>query len=253
MTSSRSRARAQAARAVLIAALAIGAPIPCPAQVLRGTVHVSGGDRTVADARIAAVDTAGKLLNEVVSDSSGRFVLRIATSLPFRIEARKIGVEPSYSGYMRANPTDTLDLEIGIPTDVADLPKVEVPGTPSKSANELAYEDALRHGWKVYSPDRVAQLRERYRDFTDMLRALQVEGIRINRPGDCVQNTHFNNRCLAYVIDGVPAGPYLMVQPSDIYFFAVISASESAVRWGNRAPWGAIVIYTRMNGDRTKP
>jgi hypothetical protein len=253
LTSSHSRSGTPAIRAILIATLAIGASEPCPAQVLRGTVRVSGSDRAVADARIAAVDSAGTLLHEVVSDSNGRFTLRLSTSLPFRIEARKIGVEPSFSAYMRAKPADTLDLEIGIPTDVADLPKVEVAGTPTRSSNEIAYEDALRHGWKVYAPDRVARLRERYRDFTDMLRALQVEGIRINRSGDCVQNTHFNNRCLVYVIDGVPAGPYLMVQPSDIYFFAVVSATESAVRWGNRAPWGAIVIYTRMNGDRAKP
>ncbi len=213
---------------------------------------MAGSNKVVADARIAAVDTAGRVLLEVRSDSSGRFILALATRTAFRIEARKIGVDPSYSDYMRLAATDTVQMDVAVPTDVADLPKVEVAGTAAKSPNQLAYEDALRHGWKVYSPERVEKMRDRYRDFTDLLRALQVEGIRIGGTGGCVQNTHFGTRCLAYVIDGVPAGPYLMVQPSDIYFFAVVSATESSVLWGNRAPWGAIVIYTRMN-ERSRP
>ena len=63
----------------------------------------------------------------------------------------------------------------------------------------------------------------------------------------------FMGRCLAYIIDDQPAGPFVTVIPTDIYFFAVLSASESSVRWGDRAPWGAIVIYTRMHGDVQRP
>jgi hypothetical protein len=43
------------------------------------------------------------------------------------------------------------------------------------------------------------------------------------------------------------------VNPRDIYFLAILTASESASRWGDKAPWGAIVIYTRMNGDKKSP
>lgn len=214
----------------------------------------SDSSRTVANARIAAVDSAGRILLEVTSDSSGRFVLALNSTRPFRIEARKIGVEPTYSDYLRLTPKDTLQMDLSIPTDVTDLPAVEVPAAPVPTRNQLAFEDAVRRGWKVYSPERVERVRERYRDFTDMLRGLQVQGISVSGTGsDCVRNSHFPTRCMTYVLDGVPAGPYLLVDPIDIYFFAIVSATESSVLWGNRAPWGAIVIYTRMHGDPGKP
>lgn len=212
-----------------------------------------GSDRPVSNARVTAVDSGGRVLAESTSDSTGRFTIALRATGPVRIEARKIGVDPSYSEYFRVTPADTLEMDVGVPADVPSLPTVEVPGTPVRTRNELAYDDAVRRGWKVYPPEKVAAQRERYHEFMDLLRGMQVTGIRIGRPGECIQSTHFNGRCLAYVIDGVPAGPFLTVLPSDVYFFAVVSATDAAVLWGNRAPWGAVVIYTRMNGDRNKP
>jgi hypothetical protein len=34
---------------------------------------------------------------------------------------------------------------------------------------------------------------------------------------------------------------------------AILSGSESLLRFGDKAPWGAILVYTRMNGDRIHP
>lgn len=226
---------------------------PLHAQLIRGTVRVLGTTRIVTGVRVTAVDSLGRTLLEAVSDERGRFTLALKTEQPFRVVARKVGLEPSFSELLRATVADTLEMDLQLPTDVAELPPVEVAGERGKTPNQRAYDDAVRHGWKVYSPDKVAEQREKYRDFTDLLRGLQVSGIRIGRPGECIQSTRFMNRCLAYVIDGVPAGPYALVIPTDIYFFAVLSATDSAVQWGDKAPWGAIVIYTRMYGDRARP
>ena len=237
----------------LCIAFLLCAPAAIHAQILRGTVRVTGTDRTVAGVRIAAMDSLGLTLLEVVSDERGRFTLALVTDKPFRIVARKIGLEQSVSDFFRLAPSDTLALDLQVPTDAPALPTVEVGAERPKSPNERSLDDAVRHGWKVYSPAKVAEFRDKYRDFPDMLRALQVSGIRVGRPGECIQSMRFMNRCLAYVIDGTLAGPSAIVVPSDVYFFAVLSATESAVRWGDRAPWGAIVIYTRMNGDRLRP
>jgi hypothetical protein len=59
-----------------------------------------------------------------------------------------------------------------------------------------------------------------------------------------------NHKCMTYVIDGVVVGPTVIVNPEDIYFIAVVQGTESTLRWGNLAPYGAIVVYTKMNGDR---
>jgi hypothetical protein len=34
---------------------------------------------------------------------------------------------------------------------------------------------------------------------------------------------------------------------------ALVSASDSRIEWGDRAPYGAIALYTRMNGDQLQP
>jgi hypothetical protein len=53
------------------------------------------------------------------------------------------------------------------------------------------------------------------------------------------------------VLDGVVIGAYNpLVNPRDVYFLAVLSQNQSQVQYGDRAPYGAIVIYTRMNGDK---
>jgi hypothetical protein len=221
------------------------------AQLLRGTVRMQGTDRVVAGVRISAMDSLGLTLLEVVSDERGRFTLALNADRPFRIAARKLGLQPAFSDFLHPARTDTLEVDLPIPADATVLPAVEVAG--AKSPNQRAYEDAVRHGWKVYPPGKVAERRDRYRDFTDLLRGLQVSGVRFGKPGECVQSMRFMNRCLAIIIDDQPAGAFAQVVPTDVYFFAVLTATESAVRWGDRAPWGAIVIYTRMNGDRERP
>lgn len=70
--------------------------------------------------------------------------------------------------------------------------------------------------------------------------------------GGCIRSIR-NNLCLNWcVIDGQPAGTYVHMNPKDMYFAAVVSRTEAMSQWGNRTPNGAIVIYTRMYGDKIK-
>jgi hypothetical protein len=62
-----------------------------------------------------------------------------------------------------------------------------------------------------------------------------------------------NNQCLSVILDGVLIGPSVHLNPRDIYFMAIVSASDSRAEWGDRAPYGAIALYTRMNGDKRRP
>jgi hypothetical protein len=236
-----------------LAAAVACAAAPARAQVLRGTVRVQNTDRVVPGVRIGAMDSAGTMLAEVVSDETGRFVLAFSTTLAIRIVTRKVGVAPALSSYLRMTPADTLQVDLWVPSDTPELPSVKVEGEKRKTPNELAYEEAVRRGWMVFGPAKLAEQRGRFREFTDLLRALQVPGIRLGRPGECIQSTRHINRCLAIVIDDVPVGPYATVVPTDISFIAVLSASDASVRWGNRAPWGAVAVYTRMFGEPGKP
>jgi hypothetical protein len=97
----------------------------------------------------------------------------------------------------------------------------------------------------------VEKLRERSNSFEDLLRSSGYPGFIVpSRRDDCIRSTRYN-RCLTIVIDGVPlSGSYPNINPRDVYFFALLSKTDAAVQFGERAPWGAIVIVTRAKGDR---
>lgn len=58
---------------------------------------------------------------------------------------------------------------------------------------------------------------------------------------------------MAWIVDGQVLGPVPALNPADTYFFAVLTASQLAVQFGDRARCGAIVLYKRMRGDELHP
>jgi hypothetical protein len=235
-----------------LVALALGsATLPAAAQVVRGTIRTQQTAVVVPGARITATDTLEAVLAEAVSDAAGRFTLELRVMVPFRVTVKKVGWQPSSTDLIRARPADTLEFDFLVPADPITLDTVQVKGAPT--FNQRALDEAKRRGWKLILPEAVERHRETTIDFFDMLRAVQGQGIMIPyRSNDCVRSIRYR-RCLTYVLDGQPSGTQLYVNPRDVYFIALLSATESAVQWGDKAPWGAIVIYTRMNGDRRKP
>mgnify|MGYP000489294843 CR=1 FL=1 len=225
-------------------------PPSLQAQVLRGTARFAGDDRPLDQARVMALLRDGRSIGSTVTDDQGRFQLRInADGKPFAISMTRIGMAPTLSEEITLATTDTLDVnfsvvETGIRTDT-----VRVKSTPS--FNELRLTEARRRGWRIFPPVEVEKLRERSNSFEDLLRSTGYPGFVVpSRRDDCIRSTRYN-RCLTIVIDGVPlSGSYPNINPRDIYFFALLGKTEAAVQFGDRTPWGAIVIYTRAKGDR---
>ena len=225
-------------------------PPSLQAQVLRGTARFAGDDRPLDQARVMALLRDGRSIGSTVTDDQGRFQLRInADGKPFAISMTRIGMAPTLSEEITLATTDTLDVnfsvvETGIRTDT-----VRVKSTPSM--NDLRLTEARRRGWRVFPPVEVEKLRERSNSFEDLLRSTGYPGFVIpSRRDDCIRSTRYN-RCLTIVIDGVPlSGSYPNINPRDIYFFALLGKTEAAVQFGDRTPWGAIVVYTRAKGDR---
>jgi hypothetical protein len=225
-------------------------PASLQAQVLRGTARLVGDDRPLDQARVMALLRDGRSVGSTVTDDKGRFQFRInAGGKPFAISITRIGMEPTLSEELALGSTDTLEVnfnvvETGIRTDT-----VRVKATPS--FNELRLTEARRRGWRVFPPVEVEKLRERSNSFEDLLRSTGYPGFVVpGRRDDCIRSTRYN-RCLTIVLDGVPlSGSYPNINPRDIYFFALLGKTEAAVQFGDRTPWGAIVIYTRAKGDR---
>jgi hypothetical protein len=204
-------------------------------------------------------DSAGKTVTDVRSDDKGRFTLPLAGGGPFKVTVRKIGWQPSSTDLIRAAAKDTLDMDLLVPADGIVLPGVAVNAAKTVSRNMMYYEEAKHSGWKVYGPAEIEAHRQEFTNLEVMMRTLQITGMRMpsdaNAPGggrDCYVNLR-NNQCFTFVVDGQPVGTHWFVNPIDIYFLAILQPSESVVRFGDQAPFGAIVIVTRMNGDKLNP
>jgi hypothetical protein len=230
------------------------------AQLIRGTIRAQGSDVIVQGASITVLDSLDQQLVAVLSDDRGHFLLPLSSKLPFRVTVKKIGWQPSSTDLIHASVTDTLDMDLAVPVDGVLLPGVEVDARKTKSFNQESYAEAKRNGWKIYEPSEVEAHRNEFSDFENMMRALQVTGVRMPTQSqfksvggqNCYVNLR-NGHCFTFVVDGQALGPSWVVNPVDVYFIAILQASQSSVQFGDKAPWGAILVVTRMNGDKKSP
>lgn len=229
-------------------------PTASPAQVIRGVVRSQTTARALERARVTAKDRSGRVIGDTQADDSGRFTLRVnGQGTPFTLTVRRIGIEPSTTPEFALAPSDTVEYELTMPETPVLGDTVRITG--AASYNEAKYQEAVRRGWHVFAPAEVAKHRESVNNVYDLLRWSGASSLVIpTRHTDCVRSARYiagdrrNDRCMVWVVDGQVLGPNPILNPRDITFMAVLTASQAAVQFGDKAPWGAIVTYTRMNG-----
>jgi hypothetical protein len=218
------------------------------AQLIRGTARVADGARPIERARITAMLEDGRGVGETSTDEKGRFHLEVrARGEPFRVVVTRIGMKPTLSSTLYLGARDTLDVDFSVAEEAVETDTVRVNAAPT--LNEVRLKEAERRGWRVFPPIEVQAIRERVNSFEDMLRSTGYPGFIIGRRDECLRSTR-TNRCLLIVMDGMPlSGTYPNINPRDVYFLAVLSPNQAQVQFGDRAPNGALVVYTRSNGD----
>jgi Carboxypeptidase regulatory-like domain len=222
------------------------------AQVVLGTVKAKESGTLLDRAQVFAQNEAGQDIGYATTDADGRFLLKLTTlGRPFRITVRRLGIAPTQSDPIKMQSADTANIEFLVEeTSTAPVDTFKVKSL--QSINDKALAEAERRGWKMFTPKEVEFHRESARTVQDLLRSWGSAGLQFSsRIGDCVRSMR-NNQCLDWVIDGQPAGTNVHMNPKDIYFAALVNRTEAMTQWGNRTPNGAIVIYTRMNGDKIK-
>ncbi len=248
LTSMRRSTRSVLPFAIAAAVLAAG-PAHAGAQIFRGTVRSVKSSVPVPLATVTLRDSSGTVLGMATTDSAGLWGIRLRRHTgPVEVRVRRLGFEMGTITVAQKPETDTLDYEFLLDEIAATAEAVRV--TAAASLNEKRLNEAYRRGWKVYEPELVAQVRERSQDLTQLIRALGNTSMYPPRgPNDCFRATR-NNQCLAIVVDGVVMTGNPIVLPSDVYFLAVLGASEARIQFGDRAPYGAIAVYTRSRLDR---
>ncbi|MEN9791366.1 MAG: hypothetical protein RLZZ63_1024 [Gemmatimonadota bacterium] len=240
----------QGARFAGVIALLIGVAGTVEAQVFRGTVRSSTTTIPIPEAQVTVRDSLDDVLASTVSDATGRFTLRLrrVPTGSVIVQARRLGYEVVRTGEARIGRGDSVEVELLMTEVAATLDAITVGGMATLNEKRLA--DAYRRGWQVYEPERVAQHQSRAADMMQLLRSMGTPSLILpRRIDDCVRNTR-TGECVTWVLDGQIVGPSAFILPTDVYFFAVLSPSEARVEYGNRAPNGAISVYTRSATDR---
>jgi hypothetical protein len=225
------------------------------AQVVRGTVRLRDSEATLDQARIIAEDRTGRRLGETVTGADGayRLPLNRYNGLPFRVSVTRIGVRPTLSNEIVLAPQDTLETDLwvrALPNALTELRTTA--SAPASTLNASRLINATRRGWKVIPPDEIAERRATALGLPELLRSLGIPGLLVSqRPGECVKTTR-TGQCLALIIDGVLVGGAVHINPRDIFFLAIVGQAEARAEWGDRAAYGALAVYTRMNGDPTR-
>lgn len=232
----------------LAGAWAVGvSALAAEAQVLKGSVRTLDTALPVPNVEIMVRDSVGRDLARVYSDDQGFFTVRLRARVAFSVHARRLGFQLADTDLLRVTE-DTVNLEFQLAEVASEAAAVTVTSMLALNAQRL--EDAQRRGWAVYAPELVAQHRSRARDLTELLRSLGPRHLQMPRSSrDCVRSMR-SNQCVTYVLDGQVLGMDAYILPEDVYFLAVLTPSESAVMYGNRAINGAVVVYTRLSGDR---
>lgn len=236
--------------ALVVGTLLAGLPAFASAQIFRGAVRVVNTAKAIPLATVTARDSAGNVLAMATTDTAGLWALRVRRAEgPIELRVRRLGFEMGSYTVPARSASDTLEYEFLLTEIAAAAEAVRV--TADVSLNEKRLSEAYRRGWRVYEPEVIAAARDRAPDLPQLLRTLGTTSVYPPRgPNDCFRATR-NNQCLAIVVDGLVLGPTAMILPNDIYFLAILGASEARVQFGDRAPFGAIAIYTRSRYDRT--
>ncbi len=236
-----------------LAVLAIGilTPLAASAQVVRGTVRARDTSLPLERAQVTARDVQGVLLGTAISDSSGFWQFRMRPDVGFILEVKRLGFSQGATEVPPMAAGDTAQIEFLMSEVAAMTDAVTIVAEPGLNDRRLA--EAERRGWRIYSPELIMQHRAKSQDFFQLLRSVGGPGLILPRSlNDCVRATR-TNRCLTYIVDGQILGPSANILPADVYFVAVLSASQSSVQFGDRAPWGALYIVTRSALDRVQP
>lgn len=226
-------------------------PAALQAQVIRGNVKDSTTGSAIVGATISLLDSADVIVSEDRSSNEGSFTLDAKRSAKVRFVVRKIGVQPTRSGFFEIPAdADTLSVELLAPVGGVTMATVSVVASalkPNYNAAQLA--EARQFGWRIIEPHRIAADRSNVTQFSDLIRRNPIGGVRLPRSdGECFTNSR-SNRCLTIVVDGQVLGPNVFIAPEDVHFIAVLSAIQSQVQYGIRAQEGAIFVATRRRGD----
>ncbi len=248
---------------LFLATLTLTPALALSAQIIRGVVTDSATNEPIPAVMITLQDSMQQSLAQVRTTATGSFQVDAQRAGTVRFVIRKVGAQPSYSGYYAIPPNvDTLQVDLSTPVRGVTIATVTIVADREvANVNEQQLEYAKLAGWQIIEPWRIAKEREVASTFEELMRRLPLGGVRVPHylGQDCYTSKRKlsarpNTECLVFVVDGQVLAPDTYINPMDVHFAAYVPAIKSRALYGVRAWHGAIFVATRRHGDvETRP
>jgi hypothetical protein len=247
--------------AALLSILLLASAARLSAQSVRGRVLDDSTGTPVSNVRISALGAGDELLAMATSDGRGHFAFRLEPRSNFRLTASRIGYAPNASEVVQADSLEALDIELRITTRPLSLPTVSVVSRKlARTEGDRRLERAQSLGGRMVSPESIREAAPTSRTLGDLMRRTAghlVQVVSGYGGATCLlvqrtANLRQQQTCALLVVDDVVSAGDAYIAPTDIELVVVIPASAASVRFGERARFGAVAVYTRAGMPAVK-
>lgn len=248
--------RAWVALAVLglTAGVILGTPMPCAAQIVRGTVLETGTRRPIMLARVGLLDTTFAVVDETLSEDDGAFTLQAPAPGDYYVVADRLGYLPRIDGILEMGEGGFITVEFFLPARPVELEGITATAERVIARRKLEtggfFEREQRGFGHFIGPEDIA--RRPVIDASDLFRGVprvQVVGdplagstvyFRGGRGGSCSPRI---------LVDGVPAPPGLaledLVSVQDIVGVEVyVGVASAPIEFLSNSNCGVLLIWT---------
>ncbi len=194
----------------LLLALALATPAVSLAQGIHGTVKDQATGRPIVAAEVSLLNTRGKVLDKVLTDSSGIFLLEPDDAGSYALKATGLGYEAATSALLPFKDGELVEVTFELAVDAVPLQPLTVTARsfpPNRYLADAGFYDRKKSGVGVFMT-REDILRRRSDEFSDLMRS--VAGMDVQPTGPTGRRGfsmtgRSNGRCQpALILDGTP-------------------------------------------------
>ena len=241
-------------RALVAGSIAVGSA-NAGAQVLRGSVVIENTEVRVPNALITVFDSGGKSLANSRADRDGEFLLRLPPGSNFTVQIVKLGYSPYYIQRLPLGRGDTLNVVVPLGVIATRIAATVIEAERIRIRQQrILGLDARAISATVVTPSEVSLAAKGASSYLDIVRSTAPGGVVVDNTRNCVISMHTSSvrpRCLPVFIDEQLISDLdairQLAQPEMVDHFVFLRGTDAAIKFGNDAIEGVMLIYTRRS------
>ena len=225
------------------------------AQVLRGSVVYENTEQKVPNALVTVFDSGGKAVANARADRDGEFLLRVPVAARITVQVTKVGFSPYYIQNLPLGSRDTVNVVVPLTVIAQRLAAtvIEAERIHIRQQRILGL-DARAISATVITPSEVSLAAKGASSYLDIVRTASPGGVIVDNTRNCVISLHVSSvrpRCLPVFVDEQLISDLdaiaQLAQPELVDHFVFLRGTDAAIKFGNDAIEGVMLIYTRRS------